>query len=141
MTCVKRDGIFKHEFVANLLPSPLVKKKFENRIIVEVMDKNLVSCFFDSRCILICHMLQRWTELMSGRINKSVKHQPWVEAKIAELPITIMWRFRPPQIVDRPLNLAGLLTHCGQLIFRKISKSDASRCQILRLKCTKFDFC
>ena len=26
MTCVKRDGIFKHEFVANLLPSPLVKK-------------------------------------------------------------------------------------------------------------------
>jgi len=32
------------------------------------------------------------------------------------------------------------LTHCGQLIVRKISKSDATRCQILRLKCTKFDF-
>jgi len=26
------------------------------------------------------------------------------------------------------------------LILRKISKSDATRCQILRLKCTKFDF-
>jgi len=37
-------------------------------------------------------------------------------------------------------NLAVLLTHCGQLILRKISKSDATRCQILRLKCTKLDF-
>ena len=25
-TCLKRGGIFKHEFVANLLPSPLLKK-------------------------------------------------------------------------------------------------------------------
>ena len=30
--------------------------------------------------------------------------------------------------------------HCGQLLFRKISKFDATSCQILRLKCTKFDF-
>ena len=45
MTCLKRGGIFKHEFVANLLPSRLVKN-FENRIIVsEVMAKSLVSCF------------------------------------------------------------------------------------------------
>jgi len=29
--------------------------------------------------------------------------------------------------------------HCGQLILRKISKTDATRCQILRQKCTKFD--
>jgi len=29
---------------------------------------------------------------------------------------------------------------CGQLILRKISKTGATRCQILRLKCTKFDF-
>jgi len=44
-TCLKRSGIFKHEFVANVLPSRLVKK-FENRIIfTEVMAKNLVSCF------------------------------------------------------------------------------------------------
>ena len=44
-TCLKRGGIFKHDFVANLLPNLLVKK-FENRIIVgEVMAKSLVSCF------------------------------------------------------------------------------------------------
>jgi len=44
-TCVKRGGIFKHQFVANLLPSQLVKK-IENRIIVgEVMATSLVSCF------------------------------------------------------------------------------------------------
>ena len=30
--------------------------------------------------------------------------------------------------------------HCGQLILRKISKIGATRCQILKLKCTKFDF-
>jgi len=31
--------------------------------------------------------------------------------------------------------------HCGQLILRKISKFDGTICQILRLECTKFDFC
>jgi len=31
-------------------------------------------------------------------------------------------------------------TKFGQLILRKIIKSVATRCQILRLKCTKFDF-
>ena len=31
-------------------------------------------------------------------------------------------------------------TKFGQLIVRKISEIDAIRCQILRLKCTKFDF-
>jgi len=51
VTCLKCGGIFKQEFVANLLPSRLVKIFFENRIIVsEVMAKSLVSCFFDSRC-------------------------------------------------------------------------------------------
>ena len=30
--------------------------------------------------------------------------------------------------------------HCGQLILGKISKIGDTRCQILRLKCTKFDF-
>ena len=45
-----------------------------------------------------------------------------------------------PQIAARPPNLAVLLTHRGQLILRKISIFDATRCQILRLKCTKFDF-
>jgi len=48
----------------------------------------------------------------------------------------------PPQkkIVAGPPNLAVLLTHCDQLILRKISKFDATRCQILRLKYTKIDF-
>jgi len=31
-------------------------------------------------------------------------------------------------------------TLCDQLILMKISKIGATRCQILRLKCTKFDF-
>ena len=45
-TCLKRGGIFKYVFVANLQLSRLVKN-FENRIIVsEVMAKSLVSCFF-----------------------------------------------------------------------------------------------
>ena len=50
-TCLKRGGIFKHEFVANLLLSGLVKK-IENGIIVsKVTAKSLVSLFiFDSRC-------------------------------------------------------------------------------------------
>jgi len=47
----------------------------------------------------------------------------------------------PLQIVARPPNLAVLLTHCGQLILAKISKFVAITCWILRLKCTKFDFC
>jgi len=36
-------------------------------------------------------------------------------------------KFSRPQIVARPPNLAVLLTHCGQLILRKISKFDATR--------------
>jgi len=43
-------GVFKHEFVVNLLPSPSVKK-FKNLLIFgEVIGKSLVSCFFDSQC-------------------------------------------------------------------------------------------
>jgi len=34
----------------------------------------------------------------------------------------------------------GQCIHCGQFILMKISKTGATRCQILRLKCTKFDF-
>ena len=33
-----------------------------------------------------------------------------------------------------------VITKFGQLILRKIIKIVATRCQILRLKCTKFDF-
>ena len=46
-TCLKRGGIFKHEFVANFPTESISEKNFENRIIVgEVMAKSLVSCFF-----------------------------------------------------------------------------------------------
>jgi len=33
-----------------------------------------------------------------------------------------------------------IMIKCGQLILRKISTTGATRCQILRPKCTKFDF-
>jgi len=36
--------------------------------------------------------------------------------------------------------IAAIFTKFSQLILRKIIKIVASRCQILRLKCTKFDF-
>jgi len=50
-TCLKRGGMLKQKFVANLQLSRLVKK-IEYRIIVsEVMAKSFVSCFFDLRCI------------------------------------------------------------------------------------------
>ena len=54
-TCLKRVGIFKHEFVANLLHSRLVKK-IENRIIITTASEVMygqefgVLFFFDSRC-------------------------------------------------------------------------------------------
>ena len=38
-------------------------------------------------------------------------------------------------------NFLKKCTHCGHLILRKISKIGATSCQILRLKCTKFNFC
>jgi len=50
--------------------------------------------------------------------------------------------YRPLQIVARSPDLAVLLTHCCQLILGKQKCTfDANRCQILRLRCTKFDFC
>ena len=45
-----------------------------------------------------------------------------------------------PQIVATPPNPAVLLTHRGQLILRKNSKSDSTRCLTLALRGTKFDF-
>jgi len=56
-TRLKRGGIFKQKFVANLLPSRLVKKIWNRIIVSEVMAKSLVvSCFFDSRCRMIYDM-------------------------------------------------------------------------------------
>ena len=36
--------------------------------------------------------------------------------------------------------IAAIFTKISQLILRKIIKTVTTRCQILRLKCTKFDF-
>ena len=46
----------------------------------------------------------------------------------------------PPKIVATPLKFSRTLTTLWSIDSQKISKFDASRCQILRLKGTKFDF-
>ena len=51
-TYLRCGGIFKYDFVANL-PASLPVKNFENRLtFAEVMGKSLVSCFFETQCIL-----------------------------------------------------------------------------------------
>jgi len=56
---LKRGGIFKHEFLANLLQSLRVTKNFENRIIIgEVMTKSLVSCFLTHGVVSDIHISQ-----------------------------------------------------------------------------------
>ena len=47
-------------------------------------------------------------------------------------------RHRNPQM-DKNKEVGGRKFKFGQLIFRKIMKIVATRCHILRLKCTKFD--
>jgi len=70
-TCLKRGGIFKHEFVANLLPSRLVKK-FENRIIVgEVMAKSLVSCFLNNG---VHYRSLQWSTHIASELQLSRNH-------------------------------------------------------------------
>ena len=45
------------------------------------------------------------------------------------------------QFTNDSIKCSNILnTKLGQLILREIIKIDATRCQILRLKCTKFDF-
>jgi len=41
---------------------------------------------------------------------------------------------------DKNKEVRGIVFKFGQLILRKIIKIIATRCHILRLKCTKFDF-
>jgi len=63
-----------------------------------------------------------------------------IPSRSAAVPRWGRWGHRPLQVVARLPNLAVRLIHCGQFILGKISKFDANKCQILRLKCTKFDF-
>ena len=46
----------------------------------------------------------------------------------------------PSKLWLGPPKLAVVLTHCGQLILRKISKFDANRCQIFKAKMHKVNF-
>jgi len=67
-----------------------------------------------------------------------------VQVSCSAVPVT-RWGDSPPP-PNRgwaPKFSQTLDTLCGQLIIRKISKFDATRmtrCQILRLQCTEFDF-
>ena len=49
-------------------------------------------------------------------------------------------KFSRPKVVARPLKFSRTLDTLWTIDSQKISKFDAIRCQILRLKCTKFDF-
>jgi len=53
-TCLKRGRIFKHKFVANLLPSRLVKTFRKSVIVSEVMAKSWVSCFLTHGVDYVC---------------------------------------------------------------------------------------
>ena len=85
-TRLKRGGIFKHEFVANLLPSWVVNFFFKNRIIFsEVMAKSLVSCFFDSPCSIKLARLQQCGLLLS---DISLE---WVEKSLLNLDCRLIF--------------------------------------------------
>jgi len=71
-TCLRRGGIFKHGFVANILLSPLVKKIWKSDIVGEVMAKSLVSCFFDSRCSFCSVAWQLARFQLTRRIARSL---------------------------------------------------------------------
>jgi len=86
--------------------------------------------FVDNKLTLICLLTQQQL------LTVSVRHAQVIFSGGS----TLGPGAQTPQIVATPPNLAVLLTHCGQLTFKKISKFDATRCQILRLKCTKFHF-
>ena len=55
-TRLRCGGICKYELVANL-PVSLPVKKIENRLTFgEVMGKSLVSCFFETQCIMLLEL-------------------------------------------------------------------------------------
>jgi len=103
-------------------------------------------------CATVCRgpMVMFWlvaaTCFSVGLFVNSVTTKSWIDfnnrrrdSPVAGGGSTLGAGRRPPNC-GRPPNLAVLLTYCGQLILRKNSIFDATRCQIVRLKCTKFDF-
>jgi len=72
-TCLKRGDIFKHEFVANLLPSRLVKKILKNWTTVsEVMAKSFVYCFLTHGVVLITLEVNKHTTKHTGPLYAAV---------------------------------------------------------------------
>ena len=83
VTCLRRGGIFKHQFVANLLLSPSVKKVSKSLRFDEVMGKSLVSCYFDwqyylkakrktvktALCCSVQHTVRSSTQQMCAVLN------------------------------------------------------------------------
>jgi len=60
-TCLKRGGIFKHEFVANLLPSRLVKNS-ENRMIVKLWPRVWCLVFLTHGVVVPTLLCSSWQE-------------------------------------------------------------------------------
>jgi len=60
---------------------------------------------------------------------------------VSKIIAIIQWRIQGVANPAIPRSLqSGHGKYCGQLILRKISKIVATKCQLLRLKCTKFYF-
>ena len=100
------------------------------------------------RCKCVSSLVHRASQHDATRSGSSGACSCW-SISAARARAQQQWRFHawagrghsPLQIVAGPPNSAVLLTHCGQLILRERSKFDGTRCQIIRLKCIKFDFC
>jgi len=116
-TCLKRGGIFKYEFVANILPSPLVKK-IENRIIVgEVMAKSLVSCFFDSGCIMCRIVSMQPFDRRQGLLQES-RSLPYREiVSRSRLSRTATVIFRPVWLISASVSHSAVLPTHGRPYF------------------------
>jgi len=114
VTCLKHGGIFKHELVANLLPSRLVKK-FENRITLsEVMAKSLVSCFF-------------WLTVY----NINITDGKLFEILTGPLQLLSNWQMTWPVSTFGP-HYRGILTTSSILRLVNIIQTVHAQCKLLR---------
>ena len=134
------------------------------------MGKSLVSCFFETQCTYICrepglhtdishsstpdaclttnicsYVFKTYKNYQQGRLNLGVGTGPAHPAAAG----SIIWQTRIFFSVQStfvnvkwPKTVVGLekLHTLWSIDLHEISKFDATRCEILRLKCTKFDF-
>jgi len=80
----------------------------------------------------------RWWNELIGR-TQSVAVPDWGLGGHRPPKSWLAPKFSRPQIVDRP-QISRTLDTLWSIDSQKNSKFDATRCQILRLKCTKFNF-